>query len=128
MPLLQVAVEYIVDAVGADLELAVEVGIAHVALCVDEILDTGNHLAVVDISEVISLDEASEVDTDQVADGVYLCLCRGVVFEGFYGFLGVIAFYCGLCGVGGAGYESGTDCKSNEEFVCFHQFIKLYDR
>ena len=70
MPLLKVGVEDAVDLVGSDLELVVETGIAHVTLCGDEILDTLDHLGIVHVTKVITLDEASEVNADKVADSI----------------------------------------------------------
>jgi hypothetical protein len=116
-------IEHIVDELRADLELRVEVRIAVIALGVHIILHTGDDFGEVDISEVVSLQEASEVDTEQIAHGVDLSLGRSVIFESFNGLSDLTAlttFNGGFYGLGSTSCNCGTHCECKEKFGCLH--------
>ena len=70
--LLEERIQDLVHLLGADLELVVEGGIAHVALRVDEVLDALDEQVVVDLAEVVALEEGTDVHAHQVAGGIDL--------------------------------------------------------
>ena len=123
MTLLKVGVENIVDELGADLELGVEVRVTIVALGLDIILHTGNDLGIIDIAEVVSLQEASEIHTEQIAHGVNLSSAGGIIFKGLdclHRLRGTVFASYRSDRLGSAGYDCGTHCECKENFGCFH--------
>ena len=73
-PLLEEAVDDGVHLVGVDLELLDEFGVGRGTLRVDEVLHTFEELVIVEVAEVVSLDDGTEVYAEQVTDGVDLGL------------------------------------------------------
>ena len=75
MTLFEIIVEHLVHKLGVDLELLAELGIAVVAFCLQEVLDTLLDLGEAEvIAEVVTFEEGTEVDTYEVCDAVLLGL------------------------------------------------------
>ena len=65
-PVLEEFAEETVHLVGIDLELLAEFRVAHIAFRLDEIGHTLLDLGIVQVAEIVSLDEGTEVDTYEV--------------------------------------------------------------
>ena len=127
-PVLEEFAEETVHFLGVDLELLTEVGVTHVALGVDEIVHTLLDLAVVQVTEIVVLDEGTEVDSHEVRNGIELSLAGLEILGGldnlFYGLDGFFAiFHACLLSLGRAGGHCKSCCEDCEQKILSHCFI-----
>ena len=115
-----------VHLLGVYLELLAELRVTHVALGLDEVVHTLLDLGIVELTEVVSLDEGTEVDTHEIGYGIDLLLGRLEILGGlhdlFYGFHGFCAvfYFCCLLSLGRAGNHCKSCCEDCEQKTLSH--------